>query len=84
MLEDRMGGGDAQPIAALLRLRPVRVEDPHGLRLRIEGQQAVGAEAEVPVADPGQDFDHLLEWRGQVQDEVVVAQGLVFNEIDSH
>jgi hypothetical protein len=38
----------------------------------------------VAVADGRQEVDHLVELRGQVQDEVVVAQGIVFNEIDSH
>jgi hypothetical protein len=38
----------------------------------------------MPVAELGQALDDLIERRREVQDQVVVAQRLVFNEIDSH
>ena len=50
MVQDRMGGDDPEPIAALLGLRAVRVEDAHAHRVRVEREQAVRAEAPVPVA----------------------------------
>src|SRR6266851_1489928 len=84
VLEDGVGGGDAQPVAALLGLRTIRVEDSNAHLRRIEGQQAVGAQAQMAVTQRREERDHLVERRGEVQDQVIVAQGLVFNEIDSH
>jgi hypothetical protein len=37
----------------------------------------------VAVAENRQHRDHLLERAGQVEDEVIVAERLVLNEIDS-
>ena len=45
VLEHGVGGGDAQPVPALLGLGAVGVEDPHAHDPRVEGDQAVRAEA---------------------------------------
>src|SRR5258708_37054694 len=58
VLEDGVGGRDAQAVAALLGLRAIRLEDPDGHRLRVEGQQTIGAAAPVALAQCGPDLDH--------------------------
>src|SRR3982074_905889 len=53
VLEHRMRSGDAQPVAALLGLGAVGVEDADRHPDRGEGKQPVGAEAAVAVAKNG-------------------------------
>ena len=79
--EDRMRRRDAQAVAALLGLGAVGVEDPNGHGLGVEGEQAIGAEAEVPVAQRRQMGHDLVEGTRQVHEQVVVAQRLVLKEV---
>ena len=64
MFEYRVSRGDAQPVAALLGLGAVGVEDSHAHGLRVEGEQAVRAEAEMAIAEGGQQGHHLVERPG--------------------
>ena len=80
VLEDRVRGCDAQSVPALLRLGAVGVEDAHAHRGRVEGEQAVRAEAEVAIAQPWQQPHHFVERPWQVHDQVVVAEGLVLDQ----
>jgi hypothetical protein len=50
VLEDGVGGRDAEPVAALLGFRPVRVEDPHAHLRQVESEQSVRAQAAIPIA----------------------------------
>ena len=73
---------DPQAVAALLGLRAVGVEDAHGeaaIRRRALDQDAVGADAQMPVAERAR---HGAGDLGPVrlQHEVVVAEGLVLVE----
>jgi hypothetical protein len=78
-------GEDADAVAALLSFGGVGVEDAQGEGRAGRGkwapEDAVGADAEVAVADAAD-----LRGRGQragvarVHDEVVVAEGVVFGE----
>src|SRR6202040_3714772 len=79
-----MGGRDAQSVAALLGLRAVRVEYTNRHRRRVERQQPVGAETPMAVAKKRQQRHQIVKRAGQLEYEVVVAQRLVLNEIDSH
>ena len=81
VLEHGVGGGDAQPVAALLGLGPVGVEDTHAHRRRVEGEQPVGAQAPVAVAELRQQGDQVVKRSRQVQDHVVVAQRLVLDQV---
>jgi hypothetical protein len=64
ILEDRVRRGNAKAVAALLGLRAVGVEDADRHRIRIEGQQAIRAETDMPVAQPRQQLDQLVERAG--------------------
>ena len=81
VVEHCVRGDDAQAVAALLRLGRVRVEDANGHRPWLEGQQAVRTEAAIAVAQHGQQCHDLVERRGHVQHEVVVAERLIFDEV---
>ena len=72
---------DAQAVAALLGLGAVGVEDPNGHGPGVEGEQAIGAEAEVPVAQRRQMGHDLVEGTRQVHEQVVVAQRLILEEV---
>jgi hypothetical protein len=50
----------------------------------VEGEESVSAQAAVAVAQRWQNRYQFLERRGQVQDQVIVAESLVLNEINSH
>ena len=82
VLEDGVAGRDPEPVAALLRLGGVGVVDPDRHRRRIEGQQPVGAEAEVTIADRGQKGDDRLHVGGKVDHQVVISERLVFDQLD--
>ena len=79
--QHRVAGGDAEAVAALLRLRPVRVEDAHGHLGRVERHQPIRADPTVPVAQARQQRHHPVQVRRQVEDEVVVAQRLVLGQL---
>src|SRR5438270_551902 len=71
---------DPDPVAALLRLAPIRIEDAHA-ELRPAGpfdrQDAVRADAAVAVADQPHRRPRQPEREGPgIHDEVVVAQGV--------
>jgi len=81
-------GKDAQPVAGLLRLGAVGVENPQRELALLGGQRApedaIGADAEVAVADDADLFDRGRGLPGgkiaRVQDDVVVAESVVFME----
>jgi len=82
VLKDGMGRGDAETVAALLRFRAVRIEDAHRHRDAVVRQQAIRAQPSVPVADRGQHLDKLVEGSREVHHEVVVAEGLILDQVD--
>ena len=82
VLEHGVSGRDAQAVAALLGLRAVRVEDAHGHRPWIECEQPVRAEASEAVAQHGEQRHELVQRTRQVEHEVVVAEGLVLDQVD--
>ena len=82
VLEDGVAGGDAEPVAALLRLGAVGVEDPDREFLRVEEQQTVGSQAALPVTKPWDQPPQPLGGGGEVQDQVVVSQRLILDQVE--
>ena len=52
------------------------------MQLPTQRQQAVGPQSAIAVAEHRQERDDLVERSGHVQHQVVVAQRLVFDEVD--
>src|SRR5262249_43640896 len=77
-------GEDAQPVTRLLRLAAVRVEDTQaeiGARARHQEQDAIRADAPVPVADPADRLGRKRAWKiALVHDDVVVAEPVSLHE----
>ncbi len=84
VLEDGVGGRDTKAVAAFLSFRAIWIEDPHAHRRWVESEEAVRTEAAIAIAQNRQQLDDPVEVTGQVENEVVVAQRLVLNEINSH
>jgi hypothetical protein len=82
VLEHSMTGADTQPVAAPLGLRAIRVEDADRQRGRVKGEQTVGPQAQMTVADAGKHWHNLVQRGRQVQHQVVVAERLVFDQSD--
>ena len=79
--QDGVAGGDAEPVPALLGLRPVGVEDAQRKAVRVEGEQPVGPHAAVAVAEPGRQLREAGDGIGEVEDQVVVPERLVLDQV---
>jgi hypothetical protein len=81
VLEDGVTGGDAQSVPALLRLGAVRVEDAERQAVGVEGQQPVGAYAQVAVAEANRQVREVADGIREVQYQVVVSERLVLDDV---
>src|SRR5207245_9896203 len=84
VLQDGVRGRDAKTVATFLGFGTVRVEDPNRHLGGVESDEAVCPETPISIAQRGHPGDTQLQVPRKVKYEVVVAQRLVLNEIDSH
>lgn len=78
-----MAGGDAQAVATLLRLGGIGVEDAQPEGRRIEDQKAVSARPPMAITDLRQQRNHSLQRSWEIQDQIVVAEGLVLEQFEA-
>ena len=87
-LLEQILGEDAQPVAALFGLAAVGIEDADRRHIAVEDrpvEDAVGADAEVPVADqPDVRLTHLDVPHVRVDHDIVISQSVILLEMYVH